>query len=107
MHTLKKILNSDKIFQIADSKEINTMSDPELEAIRQQRLAQLQSQYKVNRCVLETYFIPFMCVYAYMYVCMYIYMQVFYLRHRLFKKTINKKKQIKTINHNNIPFSIS
>lgn len=28
------------------------MSDPELEAIRQQRLAQLQSQYKVNYIIL-------------------------------------------------------
>lgn len=27
------------------------MSDPELEAIRQQRLAQLQSQYKVNQLI--------------------------------------------------------
>lgn len=30
------------------------MSDPELEAIRQQRLAQLQSQYKVNYIVFLT-----------------------------------------------------
>lgn len=74
------------------------MSDPELEAIRQQRLAQLQSQYKVNQLWLETkYFIPFMCV------CVYIYASIImiYLRKPLIKK------QIKTINHNNILFSIS
>ena len=67
MHTSKKIPNSDKIFQIADSKEINTMSDPELEAIRQQRLAQLQSQYKVNQlCIRNKIFYT-------IYVCVYVY----------------------------------
>jgi len=32
------------------------MSDPELEALRQQRLTQLQAQYKVTRFYLILYF---------------------------------------------------
>lgn len=52
------------------------MSDPELEAIRQQRLAQLQSQYKVN------------------YYCI-IFDKC---NHKLFNKNINKN-QIELVNN--------